>query len=95
MENARMKVLVVGATGGSGRAVVEELLSAGHDVTAFSRHASQLHALSDRLYCFQRGCNALGGHRACSSGTGFVIVVLGISENPFRVRLLEAAPERQ
>ncbi len=30
-----MKVLVIGAAGKSGRAVVEHALSAGHDVTAF------------------------------------------------------------
>jgi uncharacterized protein YbjT (DUF2867 family) len=47
--NAAMKILVVGATGGCGRAAVEELLSAGHDVAAFSRHASVLRTLSDRL----------------------------------------------
>ena len=30
-----MKVLVIGAAGKSGRAVVEQALAAGHDVTAF------------------------------------------------------------
>jgi putative NADH-flavin reductase len=30
-----MKVLVIGAVGKSGRAVVEQALAAGHDVTAF------------------------------------------------------------
>ncbi len=30
-----MKVLVIGAAGKTGRAVVEQALAAGHDVTAF------------------------------------------------------------
>jgi len=34
-----MKVIVFGATGGTGRATVRELLDGGHEVTAFSRHA--------------------------------------------------------
>jgi uncharacterized protein YbjT (DUF2867 family) len=33
-----MKVLVFGATGGSGRAIVSHLLDEGHDVTAFVRN---------------------------------------------------------
>ena len=41
MEKAQ-KVLVVGATGGTGRATVEALLERGHRVTAFSRHAESL-----------------------------------------------------
>ena len=50
MHAQTMNILVVGATGGSGRATVEELLSAGHHVTAFSRHADTLAGLSDRLH---------------------------------------------
>ena len=38
------KILVVGATGGSGRAAVAALTAAGHHVTAFSRSAGTLHA---------------------------------------------------
>ena len=36
-----MKVLVIGAAGKSGRAVVEAALSAGHDVTAFVHEAGE------------------------------------------------------
>ena len=85
------KVLVIGATGGSGRATVERLLSEGHEVTAFSRHADQLGGLSDRITTINGDTinpeeidRAVRGHDA-------VVVTLGISENPLRVRLLGAA----
>ena len=35
----RHNILVVGATGGTGRATIERLVQDGHRVTAFSRHA--------------------------------------------------------
>ena len=37
-----MKILIVGATGGWGRAAVMSALAQGHEVTAFSRRASRL-----------------------------------------------------
>ena len=46
------KVLVVGATGGSGRATLDALLRSGHRGTAFARHADELADLSDRLDTF-------------------------------------------
>jgi len=39
-----MKILVMGATGGSGRAAVAELLAAGHEVTALVRRPEALQA---------------------------------------------------
>src|SRR5687768_7880158 len=35
-----MRVLVMGATGGSGRAAVDALVERGHEVTAFARRAT-------------------------------------------------------
>ena len=85
-----MKVLVVGATGGSGRATVEALLAQGHRVTAFARHADRLHALSDRMksVCVVNG-DAMnqGDVERAVQGQDAVIVALGIAENPIRVRL--------
>ncbi|MET0735967.1 MAG: NAD(P)-binding oxidoreductase [Microbacterium sp.] len=81
-----MRILVIGATGGSGRAVTDVLLDRGHEVTALSRSASGLDprarlstidgdatdaALLDRI---------LPGHDA-------IVVTLGISEPPLGVRL--------
>jgi uncharacterized protein YbjT (DUF2867 family) len=44
-----MKVLVVGASGGSGLATVESLLATGHDVTAFARRGDRLKHFAGRV----------------------------------------------
>ncbi len=44
-----MKVLVIGATGGTGRHAVRLLLERGHDVTAWVRNPSAVGSTSDRL----------------------------------------------
>ncbi|WP_194815886.1 NAD(P)-dependent oxidoreductase [Nocardia sp. XZ_19_385] len=81
-----MKVLVVGATGGSGRATVDHLLSAGHEVTAFTRSPGGTkqprlsYAIGDAMKPADLD-RAVADHDA-------VVVILGISENPMRVRLL-------
>jgi uncharacterized protein YbjT (DUF2867 family) len=90
MEKAQ-KVLVVGASGGTGRATIDALLKRGHRVTAFSRHAESLEVDSDQV-TLQNGDatnpddvdRAVAGHDA-------VIITLGITENPIRVRLFGAA----
>lgn len=87
MKDAQMKVLVVGATGGSGRATVEELLARGHEVTAFSRHAGQLQPLAGRVKLVSGDAmNPVDVERAVA-GKDAVIVTLGISESALRVRL--------
>lgn len=86
-----MKVLVVGSTGGSGRAAVQHLLAEGHEVTAFSRRADRAPERSDRLY-FMNGdvTNPAEVERAVA-GQDAVVVTLGISENPLRVRFMGPA----
>jgi len=81
------KILVVGATGGTGRATIQRLVAQGHRVTAFSRRADPLAEASDLVTAFNGDATnaadvdrAVGGHDA-------VIVTLGIAENPLRVRL--------
>jgi putative NADH-flavin reductase len=73
-----MKILVIGSTGGSGRAAVEHLKAQGHEVTAFSRQGG-----ADVM-------NAADVERAVQ-GQDAVVVTLGISENPLRVRLFGPA----
>jgi uncharacterized protein YbjT (DUF2867 family) len=83
-----MKVLVVGATGGSGRAAVDELLLRGHEVTAFSRHATTLGAVPGRLRAVDGDATDPAAVDRVVRGQHAVIVTLGISENALRVRLL-------
>lgn len=87
MKDDRMKVLVIGATGGSGRAAVEKLLSEGHEVRAFSRHADRLQALSGPLKLVNGDATNLTDLEHAVQGQDAVIVTLGISESPLRVRL--------
>lgn len=48
-----MRVLVIGATGRTGRHAVRQLLIAGHEVTAFARNPSRLDEHSERLSVVQ------------------------------------------
>ena len=81
-----MNILVIGATGGSGRAVCDALLDRGHTVTAVARHATALPA--------RPGLDRIDGDATDPSfldrvvpGHEGVIVTLGISEPMVRVRL--------
>lgn len=85
------RVLVVGATGGTGRATVQHLRDLGHSVTAFSRSA-------DRLAGEIEGIVTLNGDAAdpvaverAVQDQDAVIVTLGITENPLRVRFFGPA----
>jgi putative NADH-flavin reductase len=84
-----MKVLVLGASGGSGRAAVEQLLAAGHEVTAFARREIALRA--ERLHCAQGDAMAPRDVARAVLGHDAVVVALGIRENPIRVRLVGPA----
>ena len=88
-----MKVLVLGSTGGSGAAAVEQLLAEGHEVTAFTRIAAaapEAHACA-RLHFVQGDAMSLQDVERAVPGHDAVVVTLGIRENPVRVRLLGPA----
>lgn len=89
----RLKVLVVGASGGSGRAAVDALLAAGHEVTAFARRADVLRQAvrSHRLRLVNGDAMNPSDVDAAVRGQDAVVVTLGISENPLRVRMLGPA----
>jgi uncharacterized protein YbjT (DUF2867 family) len=85
-----MKVLVLGSTGGSGRAAVKSLLAEGHEVTAFVRRAGAwpttpglTEVVGDALNA-DDVAHAVKGHDA-------VVVTLGISEGALKVRLAGAS----
>jgi uncharacterized protein YbjT (DUF2867 family) len=81
-----MDILVIGATGGSGRAVCDALLERGHRVTALARHAT---AVTPRP-----SLNPIDGDATDADlldrvmpGHDAVVVTLGISEPTLRVRV--------
>jgi len=86
-----MKVSVFGATGGSGRAALEQLLRDGHVVTAFVRRAEGLGELAARLRVVEGDAMRSSDVERAVEGQDAVIVALGIRENPLRVRLLGPA----
>jgi len=90
MEKAQ-KILVVGATGGTGRATIDALVRQGHRVTAFSRHAESLEIDSDQVTLLNGDATNQDDVERAVAGHDAVIITLGITENPLRVRLFGAA----
>ncbi|MFC8192242.1 NAD(P)-dependent oxidoreductase [Cellulomonas sp. NPDC057328] len=80
-----MRVLVVGATGGSGRAAVAALVRAGHEVTALSRHGATL--AGPRVRGVDGDATDPATVDALVAGQDAVVVTLGISEHALAVRL--------
>lgn len=85
------RILVVGATGGTGRATIQELVELGHHVTAFSRNAEPVAETSDLVTAFNGDATNPDDVDRAVRGHDAVIVTLGIAENPFRVRFLGTA----
>lgn len=85
--NKSLKVLVVGATGGTGVATVETLLKQGHQVTAFSRNSASLHFPNPNFRAIQGDATVYQDVEGAIQGHDVVIVTLGIQENPLRVRI--------
>jgi uncharacterized protein YbjT (DUF2867 family) len=77
-----MRIIVFGATGGTGQATLQALLAAGHQVTAFARNSGALAGMAGVAVVqgdVMRQSEVFGavpGHDA-------VIVSLGNSQNPF------------
>ncbi|MEU5844419.1 NAD(P)-binding oxidoreductase [Rhodococcus sp. NPDC047139] len=86
-----MKVLVIGATGGSGRAAVAALLDRGHDVTALVRNPGIAESFTDRVTIVAGDAVRSADIEHALHGQDAVVVTLGIHENPLRVRLLGPA----
>lgn len=82
-----MKVLVVGATGGTGRATVEALVADGHEVTALARRAGEVFGRLPGVRPLDGDATAPPDVDRAVRGQDAVVVTLGIAENPVRVRL--------
>ena len=74
-----MKVLVIGATGGTGRQAVRKLLERGHDVTAWARRPSAVanDAKSDRLRVVMGEAQDAGSVDRAVVGQDAVLVAIG------------------
>lgn len=81
-----MKIVVVGATGGSGRAAVEELARRGHEVTALARQPERMTAPAGVRMIAGDALRAADLDEAVR-GQDAVVVTLGIRENALAVRL--------
>lgn len=86
-----MKIVVIGATGGSGKAAVQWLLEAGHEVTAFARRPEKLGITADRLRLVSGDALSAQDVERAVAGQDAVVVTLGITENPLRVRVFGPA----
>jgi putative NADH-flavin reductase len=72
-----LKLLVVGATGGTGRALVEEAVARGHDVTAFARNPARLARPHDRVAVARGDVRDLASVEAAVRGQDAVLCALG------------------
>jgi putative NADH-flavin reductase len=77
MFDSILKVIVFGATGGTGRALLDQALGAGHDVTAFVRDPAALDGLDARIRVIAGDAleassvaDAVAGHDAVLSALG-------------------------
>lgn len=81
-----MKVVVFGATGGTGRAVIVEALGAGHNVTAFARESKQL-SEAEGLTIIQGDAMVAADVARAVDGQDAVVISLGNSQNAFALLL--------
>lgn len=71
-----MKIIVFGATGGTGKEILTQALAKGHSVTAFVRSSTalpqdpQLHVIEGDVFDFATVVRAMHGHRAVLSALG-------------------------
>ena len=72
-----VKLLVLGATGGTGRQVVTQALDAGHDVTVLARDRSKVNIQHDRLRVVDGDVKNNAALAAAMGGQDAVVSALG------------------
>ncbi|MEP6993323.1 MAG: SDR family oxidoreductase [Acidobacteriota bacterium] len=72
-----MKLLIVGATGGTGRELVSQALEAGHHVTAFVRDPAKLNLSRERFSVVQGDVLDFPSVEAAVAGQDAVLCALG------------------
>ncbi len=73
-----MKLLIFGATGGTGRALVQQALEQGHVVTAFARNPSKISAVHSNLHIVKGDILDYASVEAAVHGQDAVLSALGI-----------------
>ena len=75
--SAHLRLVVIGATGGIGRAVIDQAKQRGHDVTALVRTPEKLGSLAEKVHVIRGDPldtevvkRAIGGHDAVLSALG-------------------------
>jgi nucleoside-diphosphate-sugar epimerase len=76
-----MKVTIFGATGRTGRHVVEQALARGYEVTAFARSSGKLAAYRDQIEIVEGDVQDAASVQEAMAGADAVISVLGPTEN--------------
>ena len=75
-----MKLLIFGATGGTGRQIMEQALEQGHIVTAFARNPAKLNLKHKNLQVAQGDVMDLASVEKAVQGQEVVICVLGAGQ---------------
>jgi putative NADH-flavin reductase len=76
-----MRLTIFGASGKTGRHLVEQALAAGHHVTAYVRDPDKLDVTHNHLHVMQGDTQQKQGVQAAVAGADAVISVLGPSHN--------------
>lgn len=75
-----MNIALIGATGGTGRAFIDQALIAGHKVTALVRNPAKLQAVSDKIQIVQADARNPESLEAALSGQfDAVVCIVGAS----------------
>ncbi|MCI0450998.1 MAG: SDR family oxidoreductase [Candidatus Latescibacteria bacterium] len=72
-----MRILVIGATGGTGREIVTQALERGHDVVALARKPSKIKITHERLRVVQGDVMNLASLETAVQGCEAVVCALG------------------
>ena len=81
-----MRVLVIGSTGGTGRATIQALLQKGHSVTAFARSSSPTPAFDPRVTLVQGDALVAEDLDRVMPGHDAVVVALGVTGEQKQIR---------
>ncbi len=73
-----MRIIVFGATGGTGIEIVKQSLKRGHEVTAFVRDSSRLPVSDSKLRVVRGDVLDLGGVEAATIGAEAAVSALGV-----------------